>query len=154
MREFTLLYAPNVNSYKRFATGTGQPTAVAWGRDNRTCAVRVDGSGGRLHLENGVPGADANPYLVVAGMLAAGLWAVETEVNPEPELTGNAHLADRSRVPVSLREARDLFATSVQARTAFSDAVVDHYVRAADAELAAFDAHVTDWERQRGVEPS
>jgi glutamine synthetase len=152
MREFTLLYAPNINSYKRFAPGTFAPTAIAWGEDNRTCAVRVVGKGAALRLENRVPGGDVNPYLAIAGMLAGGLWGVEMGLSLEPPLEGNAYVADRSRVPTTLQEARDLFATSVLARNAFGDDVVDHYVNAADVELAAFNASVTDWERVRCFE--
>ena len=152
MREFTLLYAPNINSYKRFQPGTFAPTAVAWGEDNRTCAIRVVGKGSALRLENRVPGGDVNPYLAVAAMLAGGLWGIETELSLEAPLQGNAYVAERPRVPTTLREARDLFATSVLARNAFGDEVVDHYVNAADVELAAFEATVTDWERVRCFE--
>jgi len=152
MREFTLLYAPTINSYKRFQPGSFAPTAVAWGEDNRTCAVRVIGSGPALRMENRVPGGDVNPYLAVAGMLAGGLWGIEVELPLEPALAGNAYTAERPRVPTTLREARDLFATSVLARNAFGDDVVDHYVNAADVELAAFESAVTDWERVRCFE--
>jgi glutamine synthetase len=152
MREFTLLYAPNINSYKRFQPGSFAPTAVAWGEDNRTCAVRVIGHGPALRMENRVPGGDVNPYLAEAGMLAGGLWGIEVELPLEPALAGNAYTAERPRVPTTLREARDLFATSVLARNAFGDDVVDHYVNAADVELAAFESAVTDWERVRCFE--
>jgi glutamine synthetase len=152
MREFTLLYAPNINSYKRFQPDTFAPTAIAWGEDNRTCALRVVGRGAALRLENRVPGGDVNPYLALAGMLAGGLWGVELELPLEPALIGNAYTASRARVPTSLREARDAFATSVLARNAFGDEVVEHYVNAADVELAAFESAVTDWERVRGFE--
>jgi len=152
MREFTLLYAPNINSYKRFQPGSFAPTAVAWGEDNRTCSIRVVGKGAALRLENRVPGGDVNPYLAIAGMLAGGLWGIEAQLSLEPALIGNAYTADRARVPTTLREARDLFATSVIARNAFGDEVVDHYVNAADVELAAFDSTITDWERIRCFE--
>jgi glutamine synthetase len=152
MREFTLLYAPNINSYKRFQPGSFAPTAVAWGEDNRTCSIRVVGKGAALRLENRVPGGDVNPYLAIAGMLAGGLWGIEAQLSLEPALVGNAYTADRARVPTTLREARDLFATSVIARNAFGDEVVDHYVNAADVELAAFDSTITDWERIRCFE--
>jgi len=152
LRELTLFFAPNVNSYKRFADGSFAPTAVAWGPDNRTCALRVIGHGHALRFENRVPGGDVNPYLATAAMIAAGLAGVEQELPlPEP-LTGNAYVSDAPRVPHTLREARELFAKSDLARTAFGDDVVDHYVNAADVELTAFDAAVTDWERYRGFE--
>jgi glutamine synthetase len=152
LREFTLLYAPNINSYKRYQPGSFAPTAIAWGPDNRTCAVRVVGHGLGLRLENRVPGGDVNPYLAMAGMLAGGLYGVAKGLELEPALTGNAYTSDKPRVPTTLREARDLFAASTIAREAFGDDVVDHYVNYADVELAAFDATVTDWERFRGFE--
>ncbi|MGN6300509.1 MAG: glutamine synthetase family protein [Angustibacter sp.] len=152
LSELTLLYAPNINSYKRFAEGSFAPTAVAWGRDNRTCALRVVGHGAGLRLENRLPGGDVNPYLALAGMLAGGLHGIEERLELEPPCTGNAYTAGKPRVPSTLRAARDLFAGSALARAAFGDAVVDHYVNAADVELAAFESAVTDWERFRGFE--
>jgi glutamine synthetase len=153
MADFTLLYAPNVNSYKRFAAGSFAPTTIAWGEDNRTCAVRLVGSGAGARLENRVPGGDVNPYLAVAAMLAGGLHGVESELPLEPALVGNAYgAADRPRVPGTLRDARERFAASTLARKLFGDDVVDHYVNMADVELAAYDAAVTDWERTRGFE--
>lgn len=152
MRELTLLYAPNVNSYKRFQPGSFAPTAIAWGTDNRTCALRVVGHGAGLRVENRVPGGDVNPYLAVAGMLAAGLHGIREEIPLEPAFEGNAYASDKDRVPSTLAEARDLFAASEFARGAFGDEVVDHYAHAADVELAAFNAAVTDWERIRGFE--
>ncbi len=152
LSELTLLYAPNINSYKRFAEGSFAPTAVAWGRDNRTCALRVVGHGAGLRLENRLPGGDLNPYLGLAAMLAGGLHGIEQRLELEPPCTGNAYTAGKPRVPGTLRAARDLFAASALAREAFGDAVVDHYVNAADVELAAFESAVTDWERFRGFE--
>jgi glutamine synthetase len=152
MREFTLLYAPNINSYKRYAEGSFAPTAIAWGEDNRTCAVRVIGHGLGLRLENRVPGGDVNPYLALAGMLAGGLHGIESDLPPELPFEGNAYLADRSRIPATLAEARAEFASSEIARTAFGDDVVEHYLNAADVELAAFNGAVTDWERRRAFE--
>ena len=152
MAEMTLLYAPNINSYKRFALGSFAPTAIAWGRDNRTCALRVVGHGAGLRLENRVPGGDVNPYLAISAMLAGGLHGIEKELVREPAFEGNAYDSDKPRVPSTLQQARDLFAGSALARAAFGDAVVDHYVNAADVELAAFGAAVTDWERIRGFE--
>ena len=152
LREFTLLYAPNVNSYKRFAAGSFAPTAVAWGLDNRTCAVRLVGHGPSARMENRLPGGDVNPYLALAGMLAGGLHGIENELPLEDELVGNAYDSDKPHVPHTLRDARELFAASEIARAAFGDEVVDHYVNMADVELAAFDAHVTDWELARSFE--
>jgi glutamine synthetase len=152
LREFTLLYAPNINSYKRFQPGSFAPTAIAWGRDNRTCALRVVGHGAGLRVENRVPGGDVNPYLALAGILAGGLYGIEQSLELEPVFEGNAYASDKQRVPTTLREARDLFAESALARKAFGDDVVEHYVHYADVELAAYDATVTDWERIRGFE--
>ncbi|HEX2130471.1 MAG TPA: glutamine synthetase family protein [Actinophytocola sp.] len=152
LRELTYFFAPNVNSYKRFQPGSFAPTAVAWGVDNRTCALRVVGHGESLRVENRVPGGDMNPYLGVAALVAAGLHGIEHELPLEPELTGNAYVTDKPRVPATLRDAAELFGASEHARAAFGDDVVDHYLNNARVELAAFDAAVTDWERIRGFE--
>jgi glutamine synthetase len=152
MTDFTLLYAPNINSYKRFAGGSFAPTAVAWGLDNRTCAVRLVGSGASARMENRLPGGDVNPYLALAAMLAGGLHGIENELELEDELVGNAYASDKPHVPHTLRAAREAFASSKVARAALGDEVVDHYVNMADVELAAFDAAVTDWELARTFE--
>jgi glutamine synthetase len=152
MRELTYFYAPNINSYKRFQPGTFAPTAIAWGHDNRTCALRVVGHGSALRVENRVPGGDVNPYLAVAAMMAGGLHGIEEKLALEPAFEGNAYRSDKEHVPATLREARDLLDRSALARRLFGDPVVDHYVNAADVEIAAFDAAVTDWERRRGFE--
>lgn len=152
MTDFTLLYAPNVNSYKRFADGSFAPTAIAWGEDNRTCAVRLVGKGAGARMENRVPGGDVNPYLALAAMMAGGLHGIEKGLELEPALVGNAYTSGRQKVPGTLREARDAFHSSAIARAAFGDEVVDHYTNMADVELAAFNAAVTDWELRRGFE--
>jgi glutamine synthetase len=152
MRELTLFFAPHVNSYKRFAEGSFAPTAVAWGQDNRTCALRVVGHGGSKRVESRLAGADVNPYLALSAMIAAGLHGIDSELELEPVFEGNAYESDKPRVPSTLRDARDLFAASDVAREAFGQEVVDHYLNNARVELAAFDAAVTDWERVRGFE--
>jgi glutamine synthetase len=153
LRELTLLLAPNVNSYKRFAAASFAPTAVAWGRDNRTCSLRVVGVGPSLRFENRVGGADLNPYMALSAIIAAGLHGVDAGLELEPAFEGNAYVAqEKPRVPGSLRDARELFASSAIARAALGDDVVDHYVNAADVELNAYGATVTDWERVRGFE--
>jgi glutamine synthetase len=152
MQDFTLLYAPNINSYKRFADGSFAPTAVAWGLDNRTCAVRLVGHGASARMENRLPGGDVNPYLALAAMLAGGLHGIENELELEPEQVGNAYTSDKPKVPHTLRAAREAFTSSAVARAVFGDEVVDHYTNMADVELAAFDAAVTDWELRRGFE--
>jgi glutamine synthetase len=152
LRELTLFFAPQVNSYKRFAEGSFAPTAVAWGEDNRTCALRVVGHGQGLRVENRLPGADVNPYLALAAMIAAGLHGIDDGLELEPALEGNAYESDKPRVPHTLYAARDLFAESELAREAFGQEVVDHYLNHARVELDAYEAAVTDWEKYRGFE--
>lgn len=152
MRELTLFSAPNVNSYKRYVAGSFAPTAIAWGLDNRTCALRVVGHGHGMRVENRVPGGDVNQYLAVAALIAAGLHGIEQELEPDDLFVGNAYESDVARVPATLRESAELFAGSALAREAFGDEVVEHYLNNARVELAAFDAAVTDWERVRGFE--
>ncbi|TVT08498.1 glutamine synthetase [Amycolatopsis bartoniae] len=152
LRELTYFFAPNINSYKRFVPGSFAPTAVAWGTDNRTCALRVVGHGQSLRVENRVPGGDVNPYLAVAALIAAGLHGIENELPLEPEFIGNAYGSDKPTVPSNLRDAAQLLSDSKVARAAFGDEVIAHYLNAARVELAAFDAAVTDWERIRGFE--
>ena len=152
MRELTLLYAPNVNSYKRFRPGSFAPTAVAWGRDNRTCSLRVVGHGPSLRFENRAPGGDVNPYLAVAAMVAAGLHGIEQQLElPEP-CTGSAYDAGYDQLPGTLREAAGLWAGSKLAEAAFGSDVVQHYLRMAEVEQDAYDTAVTDWERFRSFE--
>jgi glutamine synthetase len=152
MDELTYFFAPNINSYKRYVDGSFAPTALAWGRDNRTCALRVVGHGESLRFENRVPGGDVNPYLAVAAMIAAGLHGVENGLALEPAFEGNAYTSDKPHVPTTLRDAVTLLEGSTVARKAFGDEVVEHYVNAGRVELAAFDSAVTDWERVRGFE--
>ena len=152
LQELSLLYAPNVNSYKRFAAGSFAPTAVAWGADNRTCALRVVGHGPSRRIECRLPGADVNPYLAISAMIASGLHGIDAELELEPAVAGNAYTSDKPRVPGTLRAARDAFAASTVARDAFGAEVVDHYLNNATVELDAFEAAVTDWEHVRGFE--
>lgn len=152
LRELTYFLAPSINSYKRYVPGSFAPTAVGWGRDNRTCALRVVGHGESLRMENRVPGGDVNPYLAVAALIAAGLHGIDNELPLEDECTGNAYTSGKAAVPATLRDAAMLFGESAMARSAFGDDVVEHYLNAARVELAAYDAAVTDWERIRGFE--
>ena len=152
LRELTLFSAPNINSYKRFVEGSFAPTAVAWGMDNRTCALRVVGHGHSLRMECRSPGGDVNQYLATAALIAGGLHGIDNALPlPEP-LAGNAYASDAQRLPATLAEAADLFAGSAVARSAFGDEVVEHYLNNARVELAAFNSAVTDWERVRGFE--
>ncbi len=152
LQELTLFYAPQINSYKRFVPGSFAPTAVAWGDDNRTCSMRVVGHGQAKRLENRLPGADVNPYLALAAMIAAGLHGVDNELPLEDPLPGNAYEADKPHVPHTMYAARDLFASSEVAGEAFGQEVVDHYLNRARIELEALEGAVTDWERFRGFE--
>ena len=152
LADFTMLLAPNVNSYKRFVDGSFAPTTIAWGHDNRTCAFRLVGHGPSLRVECRVPGGDVNPYLVLAALLAGGLHGVEHCLELGPEETGNAYASSAPRVPHTLRDAAAGFEASEVVRTALGDDVVDHYANMARVELEAFDAAVTDWERYRCFE--
>ncbi|MDO4252946.1 MAG: glutamine synthetase family protein [Rothia sp. (in: high G+C Gram-positive bacteria)] len=152
LEDFTYFYAPNINSYKRYVEGSFAPTAIAWGIDNRTCALRVVGSGPSLRLESRVGGADLNPYLAVAAMIAAGIHGINNKLTlPEP-IAGNAYTSDAQHLPLTLAEARQKLADSPLAHQAFGSQVVEHYAQAAAVEIQAFNRAVTDWERIRGFE--
>ncbi|MGW7331769.1 glutamine synthetase family protein [Streptomyces sp. NPDC054840] len=152
LRDFSLLYAPNINSYKRFRPGSFAPTAVAWGVDNRTCALRVVGHGRSMRFENRLPGGDVNPYLAVAGLVAAGLYGIEHRLELPEACGGNAYTADYAHVPATLREAAELWENSEIAKAAFGPEVVAHYRNMARVELDAYDSAVTDWELRRSFE--
>ena len=151
-RELALFFAPNVNSYKRFAAGSWAPTTLAWGRDNRTCGFRVVGSGGGLRVETRIPGGDVNPYLAFSALIAAGLWGVERGLEPPPALEGNAYESGADRFPSTLREAIATLEGGAIARGAFGDDVVDHYLNYARTEQTLFDRVVTCYERERFFE--
>jgi glutamine synthetase len=152
LREFTLFYAPNINSYKRFVDGSFAPTAIAWGMDNRTCSLRVVGHGHGMRMECRAPGGDVNPYLATAALIAGGLHGIENELELEDACVGNAYIGGAQRLPTTLAEAAELFEGSTVARAAFGDEVVEHYLNNARVELEAFNSAVTDWERVRGFE--
>ena len=152
LHELTLLYAPNINSYKRFVHGSFAPTAIAWGMDNRTCSLRVVGHGHGMRMECRAPGGDVNPYLATAALIAGGLHGIDNELELDEACTGNAYTGGAQRLPATLAEAAELFENSAVARAAFSDEVVEHYLNNARVELGAFNAAVTDWERVRGFE--
>jgi glutamine synthetase len=152
MRELTLCYAPNINSYKRYVPGSFAPTAVRWGVDNRTCALRLVGHGHSLRGENRTPGGDVNPYLAVAAMIAGGLHGIDNELPLEPVCEGNAYLDMSTRVPHTLRDALELWEQSEIVSQSFGTEVQEHYANYARVELAAFDAAVTDWELRRCFE--
>jgi glutamine synthetase len=151
LHDFTMLYAPNINSYKRFGAEPSEPTSTGHGQHNRAAPLlRTDRASSVI--ENRVPGSDVNPYLALAAMIAGGLYGIDHDLKLGPELKDHAPHSEFSSVPGTLREARQAFSSSQIARTAFGDEVVDHYTATADLELAAFDATVTDWELRRGFE--
>jgi glutamine synthetase len=152
-RELAWMFAPTVNSYKRYQPESWAPTALAWGRDNRTCGFRLVGHGQGFRIESRIPGADANPYLAFAATIAAGLHGIEHGIAPSPRFDGNAYAAEElARVPSSLAEATDAFATSKVAADAFGTDVHDHLLNTARQELAHFNRAVTDWERRRNFD--
>ena len=152
LRELSILFAPNINSYKRYVPGSFAPTAVRWGRDNRTCALRLVGHGAGLRLENRVPGGDVNPYLAVAGIIAAGLDGIKNKMKLEPAFAGNAYDSDSSRVPASMPEALELWEKSDWVKQTFGAEVQAHYANMARVEIAAYGKAVTDWELFRNFE--
>jgi glutamine synthetase len=153
VRELALFVAPSVNSYKRYATESWAPTSISWGRDNRTCGFRVVGHGQSRRAECRIPGADVNPYLGYAALLAAGLDGIENATDPGPELKGNAYAEGGAEpFPATLRDAVELWAGSEFARATFGEAVWRHYLNYGRTEQRLFDEVVTDYERRRMFE--
>jgi glutamine synthetase len=152
-RELAPFFAPNVNSYKRYAVASWAPVNVAWGRDNRTTGFRVVGSGPSLHLECRFPGGDMNAYLAYAALIGAGLYGIRGRIEPPAETTGNAYAAtDRQRLPRALHEAIRELESSAAAVEILGQDVVDHYLNAARVEQATYDAVVHPWDRERYLE--
>jgi glutamine synthetase len=151
--ELSYFYAPTINSYKRYQSASWAPTKMAWAYDNRTVGFRVVGEGKSFRLENRMPGADANPYLAFAAMIAAGLAGVRENLDCGALYEGNAYVDEKlPSLPKSLRDAADLLERSQMARKAFGDAVVEFYGHTARCEVQAFNDAVTDWERVRYFE--
>jgi glutamine synthetase len=146
------MYAPFVNSYKRYQLGSWAPTQIVWSRDNRTCGFRTVGEHTGARVECRIPGADANPYLACAALLAAGLYGIEQRLELEPAFEGNAYESDVERFPSSLREAIARLEQGTVARRLFGDEVVDHYLNYARTEQRLFDQVVTCYERERMFE--
>ena len=152
-RELAWMYAPTVNSYKRYQPESWAPTALAWGHDNRTCGYRVCGHGQSYRVESRIPGADANAYLAFAATIAAGLHGIEHGIAPPARFDGNAYVADDvQRVPWNLVEAIEEFEGSAVARAAFGDDVHFHLLNTAKQEWAHFNRAVTDWELHRNFD--
>jgi glutamine synthetase len=153
MPELAYFMAPTVNAYKRYQPLSWAPTKMVWATDNRTAGFRVVGHGSSYRIENRMPGADANPYLAFAAMIAAGMAGIDEDLDCGPVYEGNAYLDKKLKsLPKTLREAADLLDKSSLARKVFGDAVVDFYVHTARSEMDAYDAAVTDWERFRYFE--
>jgi glutamine synthetase len=151
--ELCLFFGPTINSYKRYQPGSWAPTRMAWAVDNRTVGFRVVGQGPSFRIENRMPGADTNPYLAFAAMLAAGMAGIKERLDCGDEYFGNAYVDPKlARLPGSLRDAADLFEKSKLALAAFGDAVVEFYTHHARLELEAFNNAVTDWEKTRYFE--
>jgi glutamine synthetase len=150
--EFAIFVAPNVNSYKRYVPGSWAPTALAWAYDNRTCSFRVVGKNSSFRIETRIPGADANPYLTEAAMLAAGLQGIEEQLELEPPYEGNAYESTKPRFPHTLRDAINLLEKSEVARKTLGDNVVEHYLNYARYEQQDYDRVVTCYERERFFE--
>jgi glutamine synthetase len=152
-RELAWLFAPTVNSYKRYQPESWAPTALAWGRDNRTCGFRLVGHGPSFRVESRLPGADVNPYLAFAATIAGGLHGIEHDLHPGPRFDGNAYEArDVTRVPDTIVEAIAELEASEVAGKAFGADVHEHLVNTARQEWAGFNRVVTDWERRRNFE--
>ena len=152
-REFSLLFAPTVNSYKRYQPGSWAPTAVAWGSDNRTCGLRLVGHGSGMRVETRIPGADANPYLAFAGAIAGGLHGIEQGLTLEDPFVGNAYESTSvARIPWNIVEAIDLLEGSQAAKDSFGELAHSHLVTTARHEWSYFNKTVTDWELRRNFE--
>lgn len=151
--DFMVFYAPTVNSYKRYQTGSWAPTRIAWSRDNRTAGFRVVGSGQNLRIESRVPGADCNPYLTYAAVLYSGLEGIANRIEPPAAFVGDIYQATKlPQVPMTLRDATERFQASKLVRRVLGDDATDHYTHFFRTEQAAFDHAVTDWERRRYFE--
>jgi glutamine synthetase len=152
-RELTVLYAPYVSSYKRYQAGSFAPTGIGWSYDNRTAGFRVVGHGPSLRIECRIPGADANPYIVYAAAIAAGLDGIENRIEPPPIFEGDVYESNElPTVPMNLVEAIGEFERSDLARRAFGDEVFEHYLHFVRTEQRKFDEVVTCWERSRFFE--
>ncbi|MEO8686166.1 MAG: glutamine synthetase family protein, partial [Devosia sp.] len=155
-REITYFLAPYINSYKRFQAGTFAPTKAIWSSDNRTAGFRLCGEGGKsIRVECRMGGADLNPYLAIAALIAAGIKGIEDKMPLEPAFVGDAYVTDALReIPKTLREATETLRHSVLLREVFGEDVVNHYVHTAEWEQFEYDRRVTDWELKRGFERS
>ncbi|WP_261370700.1 type I glutamate--ammonia ligase [Staphylococcus agnetis] len=154
-QEFALLFAPHVNSYKRFAPNSWAPVSIAWSRDNRSAGYRVVGNQHALRFESRIPGSDMNPYLAYSALIGAGLYGIEHQLELPEELKGNAYLNQSvKQIPSSLHEAIQHWKQSDVVKEVLGEDVWKHYLHTAQLELNDFDSYVTTWERQRYFEQS
>jgi glutamine synthetase len=153
-RDYTWFLAPYVNSYKRFQAGTFAPTRIVWSRDNRTAGFRLCGEGTKgIRIECRIGGADLNPYLAFAALIAAGLAGIDEKLELARPFEGDAYaVAKLPEIPKTLREATEALAKSRMLKSAFGEEVVEHYVHTARWEQLEYDRRVTDWELHRGFE--
>lgn len=152
-RELSLCFAPFVNSYKRYQPGSWAPTAVVWSPDNRTCGLRLVGHGPGMRIESRIPGADCNPYIAFAAVIAAGLDGIDRGLDCGDPFVGNAYTADEvERIPWNIVEAIAAFESSELAADAFGDDVRFHLLHTAKEEWRAFNNVVTEWELRRNFE--
>jgi len=150
--EFAYLWAPYINSYKRYQPGSWAPTAIGWGLDNRTLGLRVVGHGQGMRVESRIPGADCNPYLALAGTIAGGLHGIEQGLRAGDPYSGNGYDSDLPRIPHTLVDSIEAFKNSTLAKEAFGEDVHWHLMHMAEAEWSTFNNAVTDWELRRGFE--
>ena len=147
MPECTLLFAPHMNSYRRLRPGTHAPTAIAWGYENRTTAIRIPGGDcAARRIEHRVAGADANPYLVLASLLGAALYGIKHELEPDKPISGNAYESDAQTLPSSWNAALDVFEKGKTITSFFSQDLIDMYCACKKQEMDVFAKHVTDFE--------
>ena len=153
-KEFTWFLAPYINSYKRFQSGTFAPTKIMWSEDNRTAGFRLCGEGTKgVRMECRIGGADLNPYLAFAALIAAGLAGIEEKLELQKPFVGDAYQASRlPEIPKTLREATETMAKSGMLKQAFGEDVIEHYVHTARWEQFEYDRRITDWELHRGFE--
>jgi len=153
LRDLSIFFAPNINSYKRFQEGSFAPTTAGWAVDNRTAGFRLAGHGNSIRIECRVPGADVNPYLAFAGLIQAGLYGIEHKLDLEDPLSGNIYQNKKAKsVPGNLREAIDLAKKSKLLPHIFEKDVLEHYIHAAEWEQSEYDKSVNDWEHRRYFE--
>lgn len=153
-REFTCFLAPYINSYKRFQSGTFAPTKIMWSEDNRTAGFRLCGEGTKgIRMECRIGGADLNPYLAFAALIAAGLAGIDEKLELQKPFVGDAYQAAKlPEIPKTLREATETLAKSKMLKAALGEDVVEHYVHTARWEQLEYDRRITDWELHRGFE--